>query len=103
MTIHNAAGRVAAGVLFALTVSLVAIGGWSTPTTAAPATSKFVPLPPTRVLDSRIAMGSSGVTPPGGSVTLSMLGRRGVPASGVVAVLLNVTVTEAQGPGFVQV
>ncbi|MEO5843154.1 MAG: hypothetical protein ABIQ73_17455 [Acidimicrobiales bacterium] len=32
-----------------------------------------------------------------------MLGRGGVPISGVVAVLLNVTLADAHGPGFVQV
>ena len=66
-------------------------------------TSKFVALPPARVLDSRIGLGYSGAVPPGGTVTLSMLGRGGVPTSGVVAVLLNVTLADAQGPGFVQV
>src|SRR5688500_4824055 len=103
MNIQDATRRVAAGVLFALAVSLVVIGGSSGPTAAAPTTSKFVSLPPTRVLDSRIGLGSSGSTPPGGTVTLSMLGRGGVVTSGVVAVLLNVTVTEARGPGYVQV
>jgi hypothetical protein len=82
---------------------LLAVGGSSTPIAALPATSKFVPLPPTRVLDSRIGLGNSGAAPAGGTVTLPMLGRGGVPTSGVVAVLLNVTLAEAQGPGFVQV
>jgi hypothetical protein len=73
------------------------------PSALAAAPSKLVPLPPQRVLDSRIGLGAAGVLPPGGTVTLAMPGRSGVPASGATAVLLNVTVAEAIGPGFVQV
>src|SRR5690349_15176930 len=94
--------RIAVGVLLAVFVSsLVATEGWSTGAGASSETSKFVALPPTRVLDSRIGMGQSGAVAPGGTVTLSLLGRGGVPMSEVTAVLLNVTVTDAQGPGFV--
>ena len=96
--------RVAAGVLFAMVVSLLmAVDGWSVSSAALLTASKFVPLPPSRVLDSRLGLGYSGAAPPGGTVTLPMLGRGGVPVSGVAAVLLNVTLAEAQGPGFVQV
>lgn len=92
------------GLLLALFVaSLVASGGWSRRAGASPETSKFVALTPTRVLDSRIGLGLAGVTPPDGTASLSMLGRGGVPTTGVTAVLLNVTLTDAQGPGFVQV
>lgn len=68
-----------------------------------PGASKFVAVTPTRVLDTRIGLGSTGSVPPGGTVTLVMPGHGGVPVSGVTAVLLNVTVAEATGPGFVQV
>src|SRR4051812_46997467 len=89
--------RVAVGLLLALFVSsVVATDGWSTRAVASSATSKFVALAPTRVLDSRIGMGHSGASPPGGTVTLPMLGNGGVPTSGVVAVLLNVTLADAQ-------
>jgi hypothetical protein len=97
--------RVAVGVLLAVFVSPLAAGDgwWSTRAGASLEASKFVPLAPTRVLDSRIGLGHAGTTRPGATATLSMLGRGGVPASGVTAVLLNVTLTDAQGPGFVQV
>ena len=101
---HATWRRVAIGVVLAVWVSsLAAIDGWSARAGASPETSKFVPLAPTRVLDSRIGLGHAGATPPGGTTTLPMLGRGGVPTSGVTAVLLNVTVTDALGPGFVQV
>jgi hypothetical protein len=73
------------------------------PAAALSGSSKFIPLTPTRVLDTRVGLGSSGVVAPGGTVTLVMLGRGGVPSSGVVAVLLNVTLAEGTGPGYVQV
>ena len=65
--------------------------------------SKFVPLDPQRVLDSRVGLGTSGFVLPGATVTLAMPGRGGVPTVGATAVLLNVTLAEAAGPGYVQV
>lgn len=67
-------------------------------------TSRFVPLPPARVLDTRIGLGAAtALVPPRGSVVLQATGAGGVPATGVTAVVLNVTLTSATGPGFVQV
>lgn len=67
-------------------------------------TSRFVPLPPTRVLDTREGKGApKAIVPPKGSVVLQATGAGGVPATGVTAVVLNVTLTAATGPGFVQV
>ena len=67
-------------------------------------TSRFVPLPPTRVLDTRSGLGApKAVVPAKGSVVLQATGAGGVPATGVTAVVLNVTLTAATGPGFVQV
>ena len=65
----------------------------------------FVSLPPSRILDTRSANGVPGTTPvPGqGSVDLQVTGRGGVPASGVGAVVLNVTVVGATWEGFVTV
>lgn len=115
--------RSAVGALFALLVSLAVATGRTTasasvpvgrapgaaasstslsPAAALSGSSKFVPLTPTRVLDTRIGLGEAGPVPPGGTVTLVMPGRGGLPSSGVTAVLLNVTLTEATGPGFVQ-
>ena len=61
---------------------------------------------PERLLDTRPAsrIGYDGVKPAGGDqVTVPVLGRGGVPAGGVIAVVLNVTATEATGAGFVTV
>ncbi|MEX2290194.1 MAG: hypothetical protein WD794_07705 [Mycobacteriales bacterium] len=74
------------------------------PTAAADATSRFVPLPPTRVLDTRSGLGAAQAkVAPKGSVVLQVTGTGGIPTSGVTAVVLNVTLTAATGPGFVQV
>ena len=57
----------------------------------------FVPVTPSRVLDTR-----SGVEPGAGSTTtVTMTGHGGVPASGVAAVVVNVTAVSAAAPGFV--
>ncbi|MGW5847759.1 hypothetical protein ACWFQ8_07295 [Streptomyces sp. NPDC055254] len=60
---------------------------------------------PARLLDSRAAVGRPGTTPvPGrGEVSLQVAGRGGVPQSGVRAVVLNVTVTEAKEGGHLTV
>src|SRR5690606_36505495 len=41
--------------------------------------------------------------PAGGLVDLAPMGQAGIPGSAVGAVFVNVTATEAAGPGFVQV
>ncbi len=70
-------------------------------------TTAFTPLPPTRVLDTRLEqqIGFSGPKPVAGeTVRLKVRGRSGVPDSDDVrAVVLNVTATEASGPGYVTV
>jgi alpha-tubulin suppressor-like RCC1 family protein len=74
-----------------------------------PVGSSFVPLVPARLLDSRpggvTVDGQSegaGLRPAGSVTELQVTGRHGVP-SGASAVVLNVTVTGAQGDGFVTV
>ena len=66
--------------------------------------SKFVPTGPTRVFDTRTGLNVPEAKVPGkGSVVVRLLGRAGVPASGVSAVVLNVGTTETGRAGFVQV
>ncbi|MEV6523684.1 PKD domain-containing protein [Longispora sp. NPDC051575] len=67
--------------------------------------SSFVPLGPVRALDTREAIGTTGRTPvaPGGTLTLPVAGRTGIPATGVTAVTMNVTVTEPTSAGFLTV
>ncbi len=75
----------------------------------APAGAQFQSLTPARLLDTR----SDGVTvdgqyrgvgalAAGGELSLQASGRGGVP-SGVVALAINVTVTNAQAPGFITI
>jgi hypothetical protein len=74
-----------------------------TETRPAPLPGSFVPLPPSRILDTRNGNGvpAAGAVPAGGSVQLSVTGRGGVPASGVGAVVLNLTVTQPSAAGYV--
>jgi hypothetical protein len=69
------------------------------PVEVTPGRSALVPLPPTRILDSRPFSGVG----PGGAIDLQVLGKGNVPAnaSEVAAVVLTVTTTEALGAGFV--
>lgn len=69
-------------------------------------TNAFVGSQPTRVLDTRAdsRVGYNGDKPASGATVDVQLGSaQGLPASGVAAVVLNVTATEADGPGFVTV
>ncbi|MFE9636454.1 hypothetical protein [Streptomyces sp. NPDC006463] len=60
---------------------------------------------PARLLDSRAAVGRPGTTPvpARGEISLQVAGRGGVPQSGVKAVVLNVTVTDAKDAGHLTV
>ncbi len=61
-------------------------------------------LTPARVLDTRNGTGgTTGPVGPGQTVKLKVLGAGGVPAAGVEAVVLNVTVTQASASGYVTV
>ena len=56
---------------------------------------------PARVLDTRSGIGASGPVSGGGTVALQVTGRGGIPATGVAAVVLNVTVTSPRAGGFI--
>jgi hypothetical protein len=68
--------------------------------TAATAGSSFVPAGPTRLLDTRNTGGPIG---PSSVRTLQVTGANGVPASGVTAVVLNVTATDTTDGSFLTV
>ncbi len=58
----------------------------------------FRALNPARNVETR-----TGPRPVAGSITpLNPLGRGGVPSSGVAAVVVNLTATQAAGPGWLQ-
>jgi glucose/arabinose dehydrogenase len=62
----------------------------------------FVPLAPSRILDTRKGNGAvQQAVPDHGSIDLQVAGRGGVPATGVAAVVLNVTVTAPSSDGSV--
>ena len=69
-----------------------------------PAPGAYHPLSPTRILDTRTGLGGGPAKiGPGGTLSLQITGRGGVPASGVTAVALNVTVTEPTAGSFLTV
>jgi hypothetical protein len=69
-----------------------------------PATTPVVGLTPARLLDTRNGKGRPGTAkvPAGGVIQLQVGGEEGIPA-GARSAVLNVTVTEPDGPGFVTV
>jgi glucose/arabinose dehydrogenase len=83
---------------------VVDVGGWYTDASVTGAAGAYTGLAPARILDTRD--GTGGVTGPvagGSSVDVEVTGRGGVPASGVSAVVLNATVTQPGGAGFLTV
>ncbi|MFE7525412.1 hypothetical protein ACFU7Y_06790 [Kitasatospora sp. NPDC057542] len=70
----------------------------------APARSRFVPITPARFLDTRDGTGAPAQrVGPGGVVELQVAGVNGVPATGVTAVVMNVTAVDPTEPGWVTV
>ena len=68
--------------------------------------SQFVPLPPARVFDTRPgqpAPGPKGFVAADQSIDVQIAGVAGIPPTDVAAVVLNVTATQAAGPGFITV
>jgi hypothetical protein len=95
VTIYNNAGS--ADVV-------VDVGSWYTDATVVGSAGGYTSLTPARILDTRD--GTGGVTGPvGGGTTagVQVTGRGGVPATGVSAVIVNVTVTQPAGAGFLTV
>ncbi len=66
--------------------------------------SKFVPVDPARILDTRKGVGApAGALAANGSVTLQVAGVGGIPTSGATAVVLNVTAVQSSTRGYVTV
>ncbi|MCB0997442.1 MAG: peptidoglycan DD-metalloendopeptidase family protein [Acidimicrobiales bacterium] len=79
---------------------IIDVQGYYVPAETATA-GRMVPLAPTRLFDTRSAPAPQGIVPSRGTVTVQATGRAGVPASGVTAVVVNLTATQALGPGYV--
>ncbi|WP_158714784.1 hypothetical protein [Streptomyces erythrochromogenes] len=77
-----------------LTVTPPAVSGLGT----------YKPVTPTRLMDTRSGLGvPKAKVGQGGTVTLQVAGRAGIPASGVTAVVLNVTATDPTTASHVSV
>ncbi len=73
-------------------------------------TSDLTPIAPVRLLDTRIGQSTIdgsfaglGAVPTYGELDLTVLNRAGIPASGVSAVVLNVTATDPTSAGYLTV
>ncbi|MCU1364543.1 MAG: sorting protein [Ilumatobacteraceae bacterium] len=84
---------------------VVDVAGYYEPATVATSAGRYTALAPSRILDTRSAVGVAGTSavPAGGQVDLLVAGQGGVPVAGVAAVVLNVTAAEATVAGFVTV
>ncbi len=89
------------GVL-AMALVIVAVGAGAigdAEVVAAEPAGRFVPVAPTRLLDTRDGTGGTvGPIAAGGTFTLRVTG--GVVPAAATAVALNLTITQSQGPGF---
>src|SRR5262245_48703555 len=94
-----------AGAVAGLVATGVALAVQGGPAAAAASTpGSFTSLTPSRLLDTRYGIGApSGAVAANGTVVLHVDGAGGVPASGVSAVVLNVTVTQPTAAGVVTV
>jgi uncharacterized protein YkwD len=66
---------------------------------SAGSTSRFNPVVPTRVLDTRSGFGGSVRVPAGGTIAVTISGVAGVP-TGAPAAAVNITAVSPSGPGF---
>ncbi|MGI8808998.1 MAG: hypothetical protein ACR2KK_14385 [Acidimicrobiales bacterium] len=82
-------------------VNIVAdVQGWYT-STGVTTGATYVPVPPARDLDTRTGLGTGGTIGrmgPGQTLDLTVTGINGVPTTGVMAVVLNVTAVDHTGP-----
>src|SRR5664280_2020703 len=68
-----------------------------------PAPGAVMSLPPARIMDTRTNLGVTGPVPSLGTVSLQVTGQGGVPASGVSAVVVNVTAADPTSAGYITV
>jgi len=81
---------------------VVRLDRFTLPSTVTPTGGgRYTPLTPARILDTRDGTGGiSAPVGPGASVDVQVTGRGGVPATGVSAVAMNVTVTQPTASGW---
>jgi Protein of unknown function (DUF1501) len=84
---------------FGLTHCLVDVFGYYT----AGAGERFTPVPPARLFDTRTGEGiRQGKIPSQTVVPVQVAGQKGVPPTGASAVVMNLTVTETESPGWMR-
>lgn len=93
-------------LFIALALAALAVPGFGAAApsvAAAPAVAGgYHPLSPARILDTRSGIGAGpGRVGPGGTTTFQVLGRGGLPATGVAAVAFNLTAVNPTTAGFV--
>jgi|CXWL01.1.fsa_nt_gi hypothetical protein len=84
---------------------IIDLVGWWTPTGSAISAGRYVGVDPSRIIDTRPSsrVGFSGPKPSAASTTvIQITGKGGVPATGVTAVAVNITMAEPEAAGFVQ-
>lgn len=94
VTFYNDLGR---------TDVVVDLEGYFAPEPSNSTVGSYVPLAPSRIVDTRTGSGepySGDTLGPGGSLNIQVTGRGGVPTSGVSAALMNVTVTDTTAPSY---
>jgi uncharacterized protein (DUF1501 family) len=65
---------------------------------------RFVPVLPSRLFDTRTGTGiRSGKIPDRTPIDIQVAGRSGVPVSGATAVVMNLTVTQTESPGWMRI
>ena len=85
----------AAGAM-AWAVAVMLLAGLAPARAATTPGSTYFPLSPSRILDTRNGTGApAGHLGPGAAIDLTVVNANGVPATGVTAVILNVTATDA--------
>jgi roadblock/LC7 domain-containing protein len=93
-------------VLLAAGALVTGLASFTSPAVAVtPVGGTYVALAPARLLDTRDGTGTGTIAPvsAGGTVALQVTGQGNVPASGVAAVILNVTVTNPKSSGVITV
>lgn len=86
-----------------VTQLVVDLEGYFSPESSGSTAGAYVPLSPSRIVDTRPNSGYIGAGAPlrtGDTLTFPVAGKGGVPGSGVSAVALNVTVTDTSANGF---
>ena len=91
------------GSAFPASADVVRRSAGSSIPTPDPAAGSFVSLAPARIVDSRQSQQIRGALPGQGTATVQVTGQGGVPATGVSAVVLNVTATGAATAGWLTV